>query len=118
VGDAFEVMVAGQQAGERYDLVVVDPPSFASQQAQVPRALAAYRRLARLSLRLVAPGGVLVSASCSARVPAGEFFDTVHGAADAEGIAVQEIARTFHPLDHPVAFAQGAYLKALYSRVR
>jgi 23S rRNA (cytosine1962-C5)-methyltransferase len=112
VGDAFEVMVQLARAGHDYDLVVVDPPSFAQRQANVDGALRAYTRLTHLALRLVRPGGTLVQASCSSRVTAEQFFDTVVEAAESAGRTLTEIARTGHDIDHPVTFREGAYLKA------
>ena len=118
VGDAFEVMVGLARAGNTYDLVVVDPPSFAQRQANVEGALRAYTRLTHLALRLVRPGGTLMQASCSSRVSAEQFFDTVLDAGEAAGRQLAEIERTGHDVDHPVAFREGAYLKAGFWRVR
>jgi len=116
VGDAFDVMAGLGSTGAQFDVVVVDPPSFASKQADVPRALAAYRRLTALALPLLAPGGVLVQSSCSSRVPADDLFDAVHLAAAGAGRRLHEIERTGHAEDHPVGFRQGAYLKTLFAR--
>ena len=118
VGDAFEVMVSLARAGTTYDLVVVDPPSFAQRQANVDGALRAYTRLTHLALRLVRPGGTLMQASCSSRVSAEQFFDTVLDAAEAAGRGLTPIERTGHDVDHPVGFREGAYLKAGFWRVR
>jgi 23S rRNA (cytosine1962-C5)-methyltransferase len=116
VGDAFQrlQMLAGN--GRQFDLVVVDPPTFARRQADVPRALSAYSRLVDQALAVLRPGGVLVMASCTARVTAEQFFTTVHEAARAAGRPLVEIERTGHPLDHPVSFAEGAYLKCLFAQ--
>ena len=116
VGDAFEVMAALRRAGRRFEVVVVDPPSFASNQAAVGRAIAAYRRLTALALPLVAPGGVLFQASCSSRVTTADFVTAVHAEAAAGGVRLRELARTAGPIDHPVGFPQGAYLKAVLVR--
>ena len=112
VGDAFEVMVRLAREGRDFDIVVVDPPSFAQRQANVEGALRAYTRLTHLALRLVRPGGTLVQASCSSRVTADEFFDTVVAAAIDAGRPLREIERTGHDVDHPVGFREGDYLKA------
>jgi 23S rRNA (cytosine1962-C5)-methyltransferase len=112
VGDAFEVMVQLARAEKDYDIVVVDPPSFAQRQANVDGAVRAYTRLTHLALRLVRPGGVLMQASCSSRVPADLFFDTVLDAAEDAGRSLREIAHTGHDVDHPIGFREGAYLKA------
>ncbi len=117
VGDAFDVMAAQGDSGERFDVVVVDPPSFASRQASVDGALRAYRRLTALAVRLVEDGGLLVQASCSSRVEEGEFFSEVHRGAGDAGYGLDEVRRTGHPVDHPVGFQHGAYLKALFARV-
>jgi 23S rRNA (cytosine1962-C5)-methyltransferase len=117
LGDAFDVMADLVANGEGYDLVVVDPPSFAVRAGDVPRALAAYGRLTDLALDLVQPGGTLVQASCSARVPEGEFFDLVEERARLHGSRLRNPVRAGAPLDHPVGFPEGAYLKALLSTV-
>jgi 23S rRNA (cytosine1962-C5)-methyltransferase len=117
VGDAFEVMVQRARVRSDYDLVIVDPPSFAQRQANVEGALRAYTRLTHLALRLVRPGGTLVQASCSSRVTAEQFFGAVVDAAEAAGRPLIEIARSGHDIDHPVRFREGAYLKAGFWRV-
>ena len=116
-GDAAEVMRAMRSGSHRFDLVVVDPPSFASKQDQVPGALRAYGRLTELAVGLLRPGGWLVQASCSARVPAEDFVRTVHAAAEASGVRLTGSQVTGHPVDHPIGFEHGAYLKAVFARV-
>lgn len=112
LGDAFEVMVQLGRAEKTYDIVIVDPPSFAQRQINIDGAVRAYTRLTHLALRLVRPGGVLMQASCSSRVPADLFFETVLDAAEDAGRSLREIALTGHDVDHPVGFTEGAYLKA------
>lgn len=114
-GDAFQTLQRLAASGRQFDMVVVDPPAFAHRQAEVPRALAAYRRLVDGALAVLRPGGTLVMASCTARVAAGQFFETVHEAAREAGRPLAEIERTGHPLDHPVTFPEGAYLKCLFA---
>ena len=115
-GDAFEVMERFGRQHRRFDIVVVDPPSFAQRESFVPRALAAYGRLTERALRLLAPGGLLVQASCSSRVTADEFVATVRGAAGRAGWDLRIVRQTAQPIDHPVGFPQGAYLKAVFAR--
>jgi 23S rRNA (cytosine1962-C5)-methyltransferase len=117
VGDAFTQLAELAHQGRRYDLVVVDPPSFAARQADVARALAAYRRLTILAAGLVEPGGLLVQSSCSSRIPTDTFFAAVIEAATASGHRMVELQRTEHPADHPIGFPQGAYLKTLFARL-
>ncbi len=113
--DAFEALARLGKSRRRFDVVIVDPPAFARRQAQVARALRAYEQLTRLSLGVLRPGGTLVQASCSSRVSAEEFFETVNRAAAQTGRPLREIERTGHPLDHPVGFKEGAYLKCLFA---
>ncbi len=115
-GDAFEVMDRFGRQHRKFDIVVVDPPSFAQRQSNVPRALGAYAQLTEKALRLVAPDGLLVQASCSSRVTADEFVATVRGAAGRAGWDLRILRQTGQPIDHPIGFAQGAYLKALFAR--
>jgi 23S rRNA (cytosine1962-C5)-methyltransferase len=117
VGDAMAVMAEMSDHGRRFDMVIVDPPSFASRQDQVSGALRAYGRLTELSLRLLGPGGTLVQASCSARVTEADFFGTVDAAAERSGIVLADALRTAHAVDHPVGFPQGGYLKAVFATV-
>ena len=116
-GDAFEVMRGLANRGEQFDLVIIDPPSFAQRQASVDGAVAAYERLTRLGVDLTEPGGTFIQASCSSRVDAETFFDVVHTTAASTGRSLREFDRTGHDLDHPIGFPQGAYLKALYATV-
>jgi 23S rRNA (cytosine1962-C5)-methyltransferase len=117
VEDAFAGLARQAQAVRRFDLVVVDPPAFAKQQAEIPTALRSYERLAMLALGVLRPGGTLVMASCSSRVGAQDFFAAVRRGAVRSNCALREFAHTGHPVDHPVGFAEGEYLKCLYAVV-
>jgi 23S rRNA (cytosine1962-C5)-methyltransferase len=117
VGDAFQVMESLARSRSRYDVVVIDPPSFASKRDDVPAALRAYGRLTRLGMQLVEPGGILVQASCSSRVSDTEFYDAVNAAAGRAHVELHEIRRTAHAPDHPIGFPEGAYLKAIFARI-
>lgn len=112
VGDAFDVMIALARAGADYDIVIIDPPSFAQKQSSIDVAVRAYTRLTHIGLRLVRPGGIFVQASCSSRVSTDLFYATVLDAADAAGRELRQMVRTGHDIDHPVTFPEGAYLKA------
>jgi len=116
-GDAFEVMAELGERGERFDIVVVDPPSFASRRDAVPGALRAYTRLTHLALDLVAPGGLLLQASCSSRIDADQFEATVSTAAERAGRPLGSVEITGHDIDHPIGFSEGAYLKAVVAIV-
>ena len=117
IGDAYEVMDRLIQRRKHYDIVIVDPPSFAQRKSNVERALHAYGQLTQRAVQLTRSDGLLVQASCSSRITEEQFYATVRGAAQRAGYDVVEFRRTAHAVDHPVTFAQGSYLKALFARV-
>jgi 23S rRNA (cytosine1962-C5)-methyltransferase len=101
-------------AGERFDIVIADPPAFAKSRKEVPAALRGYRKLARLAASLAAREGLLFLASCSYNVGATEFAEAVRrGLADA-GRSFRILRHAGAGLDHPVhpALPETAYLKA------
>jgi 23S rRNA (cytosine1962-C5)-methyltransferase len=117
--DAFEILKRYKAQGRQFDLVVCDPPAFAKSQKAVEAALAGYASLNRAALHVLAPGGLLVTASCSARVSAEQFQDAVKEAAYKTRIDLQLVEDRRQPPDHPVApqFREGRYLKcAVYRR--
>jgi 23S rRNA (cytosine1962-C5)-methyltransferase len=117
VADAFREMDRLVHRGRKFDVVVIDPPSFAQRRDDIDRAVAAYAKLTDLGVRLVAPDGLIVQSSCSSRVDALTFHATVARAAAKAGRPWQELRRTGHAIDHPVTFPEGAYLKAVFARV-
>lgn len=114
--DAFYAMKTLEEKGERFDLVIVDPPSFAKSSAERRSALNSYSRLASLAVRLLCKNGILVFASCSSRVGADELFEEVHRAARNAGRPLQEFDRRAEAPDHPADFKESHYLKCLYAR--
>jgi 23S rRNA (cytosine1962-C5)-methyltransferase len=116
--DAFELLARHKREGRRFDLVVCDPPAFAKSQRAVEAALAGYASLNRAALAVVAPGGLLVTASCSARVSVEQFTDAVKEAAFKARVELQLVEETRQPPDHPVSlqFREGRYLKCLVLR--
>ena len=113
--DAFEALAQMKSVGKKFDIVILDPPMFAQNQSQIETALNAYRRLTLLGLGVLKRGGILVQASCSSRVSADDFFNTIHKAAQEAGRPLKEIERTGHALDHPTSYKEGAYLKCLFA---
>lgn len=100
-----------------FDLVILDPPSLARQASQRAEALRAYGRLARSGADRLRPGGILVAASCSAHVPAADFFTTVRQSVARAGRGFRELRTTAHPPDHPAAIPEAHYLKCLFLRL-
>jgi len=113
--DAFDALARMETQKRLFDLVIIDPPMFAQNQSQIAAGLSAYRKLTRLGLGVLRPGGILAQASCSSRIDAETFFDTLHQAARESHRQLKEIERTGHALDHPIGFNEGAYLKCLYA---
>lgn len=110
-GDAFDVFARSAQRGRRWDLVIVDPPSFAPSEKAKPAALSAYRKLAGAALRVVEPGGRFALASCSSHVTEADLLEVVAGLAPLRLRLAAGAAS-----DHPVlpAFPEGRYLKFLF----
>lgn len=117
--DVGQYLLQAAEAGERFDLVVVDPPAFAKSLNQRERALRAYEALNTRALSVTAPGGLLLTCSCSGGVNAEEFEGTVRQALVREGRSAR-IIESFGPsVDHPTlpGFIEDRYLKALLLRV-
>ncbi|HUK66735.1 MAG TPA: class I SAM-dependent rRNA methyltransferase [Anaeromyxobacteraceae bacterium] len=116
--DVFHLLGRLKKEGRRFDLLVLDPPAFAKSQRAVEGALAGYAALNRAALAVLAPGGLLVTASCSARVSAEDFFDAVRDAALKARVELQLVEERRQPADHPVSpqFREGRYLKCLVYR--
>lgn len=117
VDDAYRALDRLADSGQTFDLVVVDPPSFAHSNDQIRRAQSAYKRLAKSAAKVVAPGGELFHASCSNRIDENMFFELVaEGVRDA-GRKATQLGRYGHASDHPATFPQGNYLKAVHHRL-
>jgi 23S rRNA (cytosine1962-C5)-methyltransferase len=114
-GDAFELLRNYANNKMIFDMLILDPPSFAKRKSEIKQAISAYHRLTSLGLKVLSPGGILVQASCSSRVSPSVFFETIHQAAQQNGRRLQEIERTGHTIDHPIQFPDGEYLKCLFA---
>ncbi|OZV69975.1 class I SAM-dependent rRNA methyltransferase [Winogradskyella aurantia] len=118
VGDAFEVMKNLIIKGKQFDVVIIDPPSFAKRKSEIELAKKKYLQLAELGLQLTAKKGLLILASCSSRIIAQSFFDLNEHVLNLKSRAFDVILKTQHDIDHPVAFEEGAYLKCAYYKLR
>ena len=103
------------QAGRRFDAIVLDPPKFAPTAAHAERAARAYKDINRLALMLLAPGGLLLTFSCSGGISADLFHKIVAGAGIDAGVNAVILGRLEGACDHPttVEFPEGEYLKGL-----
>jgi len=113
--DAFDALKNLQKTGDKFDVIVLDPPAFAKKQKDVLSGLAAYQRLNTAALKLLNPDGLLVSCSCSMQVSWPDFASMLHRAGwqNGEGSALQIIERGHQGPDHPVhsAIPETDYLK-------
>jgi 23S rRNA (cytosine1962-C5)-methyltransferase len=116
VGDAFALLQNLITSGKRFDIVVIDPPSFAKSAKEVVGAEKKYAELATLGIQLIAPKGLLVLASCSSRVSAESFLSINEKALEASRRHYELETVTYHDIDHPIGFPEGAYLKCGYYR--
>jgi 23S rRNA (cytosine1962-C5)-methyltransferase len=118
--DAFRYLEAAQKRGERFGLVISDPPAFAKNRAGLATALAAYRRLHALAASVVEPGGLFCAASCSSQVDRKTFLASVEQGTRTAGRRFELEELRGAGFDHPVlpAFPEGEYLKFALGRVR
>ena len=117
--DVFRALRSYRDAGDQFDVVILDPPKFAQTQAQVDGACRGYKDINWLAFRLIRPGGLLLTNSCSGAIDTDLFQKVVFGALVDAHREAQIIARLGAGPDHPVAltFPEGAYLKGLLCRV-
>ncbi len=117
--DAFEKLDALAAAGERFDMVVLDPPKFARSRASIDDALRAYHRINRVAVGLLEPGGILVTCSCSGSVSRDDFLEMLSGVAQRSGRPIQLLEIRGAAPDHPVSASclEGEYLKCVIARV-
>ena len=117
--DVFQALRDFRKAGQSFDLIVLDPPKFAPSAAHADRAARAYKDINLLGFRLLRPGGLLMTYSCSGGVGLELFQKIVAGAALDAGRAARIVRRLSGTADHPVAlnFPEGEYLKGLLVQV-
>jgi 23S rRNA (cytosine1962-C5)-methyltransferase len=119
-GDAFTVVRQRASANERYDFVICDPPAFAKSRGEVDRAARGYKDVNLYAMRLVAPGGLLMTFSCSGHIDLDLFQKVIFSAALDAGRRASFVRRLTAAPDHPVSlFApEGEYLKGFLIEVR
>ena len=117
--DAFERLDALRAAGERFGMVVLDPPKFARSRAALDDALRAYHRINRVAIDMLEPGGILVTCSCSGSVSREDFLQMLGGVAQRARRSLQILECRGAAPDHPVSASclEGEYLKCVIARV-
>lgn len=117
--DVFQLLRKLRDQGRQFDLIILDPPKFAPTAATAERAARGYKDINLLGFKLLRPGGLLATFSCSGGVSADLFRKIVAGAALDAGVDAQMLGQLHAAADHPVslAFPEGEYLKGLLCRV-
>jgi 23S rRNA (cytosine1962-C5)-methyltransferase len=117
--DAFEELRVLERSNHRYDLVILDPPAFARSKNAVPHALAGYKEVNLRALRLLHPGGVLVSCSCSQPIGDHEFWMMLQAAARDARRQIRLLEQRGQGPDHPVlaGMPETRYLKCFIVQV-
>lgn len=118
VANAFDRLADWSRSGARFDTIVVDPPAFAKSRRAVESALRGYHEINRRAIGLLAPGGVLITASCSFHVGRAAFEEMIQGAAADAGRPLRVLGRLGQSDDHPerITIPETAYLKGLALR--
>jgi 23S rRNA (cytosine1962-C5)-methyltransferase len=118
--DVFDYLAARVDAGDRFELIVLDPPKFARARHAVEDAMRGYRRLQSLALRLLDPDGILVTCCCSGLITRDMLLELLGLLAVEEGRFVQVLRCAGQASDHPVSAScpESSYLKCIIARVR
>jgi len=114
-GDVFQLLRKFRDENRSFDMIILDPPKFAPTAAQAERAARGYKDINLLAFKLLRPGGILVTFSCSGGIDAGLFQKIIAGAALDANVDAQIVEHLSQNADHPVSlhFPEGAYLKGL-----
>jgi 23S rRNA (cytosine1962-C5)-methyltransferase len=116
--NVFDELRRRERAGERYDTIVLDPPAFAKNKAAVPNALAGYKEINLRAMRLLSPGGYLVTCSCSYNVDEEMFENMLHEASTDSHTQLSVVEKRMQGRDHPVLIGvpETYYLKCFILR--
>ncbi len=117
-GDAFEALREWERAGRRFDMVVVDPPAFAKHRGALGQALRGYSEINLRAMRILAPGGVLLTASCSHHLSRADFLKMLSNAAADSGRRMTLDRVLGQAVDHPevITIPETGYLKGAVLR--
>jgi 23S rRNA (cytosine1962-C5)-methyltransferase len=114
-GDVFQLLRKFRDESRSFDMIILDPPKFAPTAAQAERAARGYKDINLFAFKLLRPGGIMVTFSCSGGIDASLFQKIVAGSALDAGVDAQIVEHLSQAADHPVSlhFPEGAYLKGL-----
>lgn len=119
LGDAFEQLKELHRAGEKFDLIILDPPAFIKRKKDQLAGEQAYRRINQLAMQLLNKEGILISASCSLHLPSQTLLDLLRAASQQLDRGLQILEQGHQSPDHPIhpAIPETAYIKAFVCRV-
>ena len=117
--DAFDALAALRESGEKFDVVVIDPPAFIKRRKDIPKGQAAYRKLNQLAMQVLSRDAILVSCSCSHHLAQDDLIVAIQQAARHVDRFAQLVEVGGHAPDHPIhpAIPETRYLKALFCRI-
>jgi 23S rRNA (cytosine1962-C5)-methyltransferase len=117
--NVFDELRHFEKSGDRFDTIVLDPPAFAKNKAAIPKALAGYKDINLRALRLLNPGGYLVTCSCSYNVDEATFAEVIYEASVDSDVHVTVVEKRMQGRDHPVLLGvpETYYLKCLIVRL-
>ena len=120
IGDATDILRLLNEKNKKFDLVILDPPSFTKSKKNIPAALRGYKDINAAALRLIQPGGFLVSASCSHHITEDGFISAIEQAAVKAKRHIQLLEFSGAAPDHPIipAMPETKYLKFAIFAVR
>lgn len=115
-GSAPDVMAAMLESGRRFDVVILDPPAFITRRKDIKKGVTAYRRINELGLKLLNPGGLLVSASCSMHLSRADLVGAIAQASTRAGVTTRIVEQGGQGADHPIhpLIPETDYLKAVF----
>jgi len=117
--NVFDLLREKNQAGERFDIINLDPPAFAKNRASIEGAMRGYKEINLRAMKMLAPGGTLITSSCSYHMSEESFLNVLAGAAADAGRSVRVIEKRTQARDHPVLISmpETFYLKCMILRV-
>jgi 23S rRNA (cytosine1962-C5)-methyltransferase len=114
--NVFDFLKAECEVGERYDGIILDPPAFAKSRENIDNAARGYKELNLRALRLLNPGGFLITASCSYNLSEGKFIEILKDCAKDSDSTLRVLERRTQSADHPIllTFPESFYLKCIF----
>lgn len=117
--NAFDFLRDRHREGARYDIIILDPPAFAKNKESLEGALRGYKEINNRAMRLLRPGGILISCSCSHHLSEGQFAEMLAVAAKDAGCWIRVLERRSQSADHPILLAvpETLYLKCFFLEI-